>query len=65
MTLRLPDPVVSDPAVQRNLDALALAVVTPVSPDPANPDTTGATLAALEAEVNELKATLRTHGLIL
>lgn len=31
---------------------------------PLNEDTTGATLAALETEINELKATLRTHGLI-
>lgn len=30
----------------------------------ANPDTSGATLAALETEVNELKAALRAHGLI-
>jgi hypothetical protein len=31
---------------------------------PANPDTTGATLAALETEVNELKALLRNAGLL-
>ena len=30
----------------------------------ANADTSGATLAAIETEVNELKATLRTFGLI-
>lgn len=31
---------------------------------PANPDTSGATLAALETEVNELKAALRSAGLM-
>jgi len=30
----------------------------------ANPDTTGAALAALETEVNELKATLRAAGIL-
>ncbi len=36
----------------------------PVVRPAANPDTTGATLAALETEVNELKAILRTLGLL-
>jgi len=30
----------------------------------ANPDTTGATVAALEAEINELKSLLRAYGLM-
>lgn len=37
---------------------------TPVAQPVANPDTSGATLAALETEVNELKAALRSLGLI-
>ena len=37
---------------------------TPAAQQAANADTSGATLAALETEVNELKATLRTFGLI-
>lgn len=37
---------------------------TPVVQQPANPDTSGATLAALETEVNEIKAALRAVGLI-
>jgi hypothetical protein len=37
---------------------------TPVVQAAANPDTSGATLAALETEVNELKALLRTYGLM-
>lgn len=32
--------------------------------DAANPDTSGATLAALETEVNEMKASLRKTGII-
>lgn len=38
--------------------------VAPVAQPAANADTSGATLAALETEVNELKATLRSLGLI-
>jgi hypothetical protein len=38
--------------------------VTPVVQQAANANTSGATLAALETEVNELKATLRTFGFI-
>jgi len=34
------------------------------TPGTANPDTTGATLAALETEVNQLKALLRTAGIL-
>jgi hypothetical protein len=37
---------------------------TPVTQPAANPDTSGATLAALETEVNELKALLRSVGLM-
>jgi hypothetical protein len=37
---------------------------TPVVQPAANPDTSGATLAALETEVNQLKATLRSLGLL-
>lgn len=43
---------------------LAFFNATPVVQQAANADTSGATLAALETEVNELKATLRTFGLI-
>lgn len=35
-----------------------------IAPVAANADTAGATLAALETEVNELKAALRTLGLM-
>lgn len=38
--------------------------VTPVDQPAANPDTSGATLAQLETEVNQLKAALRALGLI-
>jgi hypothetical protein len=34
------------------------------TPPAANPDTSGATLANLEIEVNQIKATLRAAGLI-
>lgn len=37
---------------------------TPVAKPAANPDTSGATLTELEAEVNQLKATLRSLGLL-
>ena len=37
---------------------------TPIVKPSANPDTTGATLGALETEVNELKAMLRSLGLL-
>ena len=37
---------------------------TPAAQQSANADTSGATLAQLETEVNELKAVLRTFGLI-
>lgn len=36
----------------------------PATQRPANPDTSGATLAALETEVNELKQLLRDYGLL-
>jgi hypothetical protein len=38
--------------------------VTPVTRRPANVNTTGATLVALETEVNELKQLLRDYGLL-
>lgn len=34
------------------------------TPSAANPDTSGLTLAQVETEVNELKAMLRTQGLL-
>ena len=37
---------------------------TPVVQQAANADTSGATLGALETEVNEIKAVLRTFGFI-
>lgn len=43
---------------------LAFFGVTPVVRQPANPDTSGATLVQLETEVNELKALLRAYGLL-
>lgn len=43
---------------------LAFFNATPAVQQAANADTTGATLAALETEVNELKAVLRTFGFI-
>ena len=43
---------------------LAGCVVEELLPAAANPDTSGATLTALETEVNELKAALRTRGII-
>jgi hypothetical protein len=48
------------------LDARRLAFfgATPVVQPAANPDTSGATLAELETEVNQLKAALRALGLI-
>jgi len=36
----------------------------PVTQRPANADTSGATLVALETEVNELKQLLRDYGLL-
>lgn len=44
--------------------AFAVGSASPVTTQAANPDTTGAALGALETEVNELKAVLRTFGLI-
>jgi hypothetical protein len=38
--------------------------ISPIATQAANPDTSGAALAALETEVNQLKATLRAFGLI-
>jgi hypothetical protein len=38
--------------------------ISPIGTQAANPDTSGAALAALETEVNQLKATLRAFGLI-
>lgn len=42
----------------------AVGSATPVGTQAANADTSGAALAALETEVNELKAVLRTFGMI-
>ena len=42
----------------------AVGSATPAGTQAANADTSGAALAALETEVNELKAVLRTFGLI-
>lgn len=42
----------------------AVGSATPAGTQAANPDTSGAVLADLEAEVNQLKAVLRTFGLI-
>lgn len=42
----------------------AVGSATPVGTQAANADTSGAALGALETEVNELKAVLRTFGLI-
>lgn len=42
----------------------AVGSATPVGTQSANADTSGASLGTLEAEVNELKAVLRTFGLI-
>ncbi len=42
----------------------AVGSATPAGTQAANADTSGATLGALETEVNELKAVLRTFGLI-
>lgn len=44
---------------------IAFLGATPVVQQPAIPDTTGATIAALETEVNKLKAIIRTFGFIL
>lgn len=49
-------------SVQATLFAVGSA--TPVGSQAANADTSGATLGQLETEVNELKAVLRTFGLI-
>lgn len=43
---------------------MAFFDATPVTKRPANADTSGATLAALETEVNEIKALLRAYGLL-
>ena len=42
----------------------AVGTATPVGTQAANADTSGATLGQLETEVNELKALLRTFGMI-
>jgi hypothetical protein len=42
----------------------SVGTATPAGTQAANADTSGAALAALETEVNELKAVLRTFGLI-
>ena len=49
-------------SVQATLFSVGSA--TPVGTQAANADTSGASLAALETEVNQLKAVLRTFGMI-
>jgi hypothetical protein len=44
--------------------AFSVGTATPVTTQAANADTSGATLGQLETEVNELKAVMRTFGLI-
>ena len=44
--------------------AFAVGAATPATTQAANADTSGATLGDLETEVNQLKAVLRTFGLI-
>lgn len=51
--------VIEGTADRSELNTLLLAV-----PQPAQADTAGATLAALETEVNALKAKLRAAGII-
>ena len=53
-----------NPSITEIQDAIALKhdSMTPVA---ANDDTAGATITELEAEVNELKAALRSLGLML
>lgn len=51
-------------SVNAGATTLGLFGKAPVAQQPANPDTAAATLAALETEVNEIKATLRAYGLI-
>ena len=46
------------------IDGGIVTVPARLAPGAANPDTTGATLAALETEVNELKALLRAAGIL-
>lgn len=50
--------------VSAQCTAFAVGSATPASTQAANPDTSGAVLADLETEVNQLKAVLRTFGLI-
>ena len=50
--------------ITTNSTQLGFFGVTPVAQPAANPDTSGASLATLEAEVNQLKAALRSLGLI-
>lgn len=51
-------------ALDHNGTTVGLFGKTPATQPAANPDTSGATLAALETEVNELKAALRSLGII-
>ncbi len=46
------------------LDGISFPAIGTAVQQPANPDTSGATLAALETEVNQLKAALRAYGVI-
>jgi hypothetical protein len=59
-------PLLSGANTHASVQATLLAVgsATPVGTQAANADTSGAVLADLEIEVNQLKAVLRTFGLI-
>lgn len=57
-------PLLSGTNVHASGQFTAFGVGTTATQQAANPDTSGATLAQLETEVNELKAILRTFGLI-
>ena len=53
-----------DGALNHDGSTVGFFGVAPVTQRTANADTSGATLAALETEVNELKALLRAYGLL-
>lgn len=58
-------PEVSVPgSIEATSTTLGFYGATPVTQPAANADTSGAALAALETEVNQLKATLRALGLL-
>jgi hypothetical protein len=61
-TVPLLDGANTHASVQATL--FAVGAVTPITTQAANPDTSGAVLADLETEVNQIKTTLRAFGLI-